>query len=149
MQKCLLQLALYKGPPSSIVHKISHYITRLGTWSRYSHAELVIDGNCYSSSARDGGVRRKTIDLSSGHWDVFDIYVTKQTKAKALAWFVEHNGNPYDYRNIVRYVLPFIGHNKNHWVCYEAVGAALGIKRPHMLTAEKLLEEVIALGKTS
>ena len=149
MQKCLLQLALYKGPPSSIVHNISHYITRLGTWSKYSHAELVIDGNCYSSSARDGGVRGKHINLSSGHWDVFDICVSKQIKAKALAWFIEHDGDPYDYRNIVRYVLPFIGHNKNHWVCYEAVGAALGIKRPHMLTAEKLLEEAMNIGETT
>ena len=141
----LFQLALYKGPPSSLIHNISHYITRLGTWSKYSHAELVIDGICYSSSARDGGVRSKVIDLSSGHWDVFDLTDNKQKKAKALAWFVEHHGNPYDYRNIVRYVLPFIGHNKNHWVCYEAVGAALGIKRPHMLTAEKLLEEALLL----
>lgn len=145
MQKQSLQLALYKGPPSSLIHNISHYITRLGTWSGYSHAELVIDGICYSSSARDGGVRSKLIDLSSGHWDVFNLTDNKQVKAKALAWFVEHHGNPYDYRNIVRYVLPFIGHNKNHWVCYEAVGAALGIKRPHTLTAEKLLEEALKL----
>lgn len=145
MQKQSLQLALYKGPPSSLIHNISHYITRLGTWSKYSHAELVIDGICYSSSARDGGVRSKLIDLSSGHWDVFNLTDNKQVKAKALAWFVEHHGNPYDYRNIVRYVLPFIGHNKNHWVCYEAVGAALGIKRPHTLTAEKLLEEALKL----
>lgn len=140
-----MQLALYKGPPSSLIHNITHYITRLWTWSKYSHAELVIDGRCYSSSARDGGVRGKDINLLSGHWDVFDLTDNKQKKADALAWFVEHNGNPYDYRNIIRYVLPFIGHNKNHWVCYESIGAALGIKRPHMLTAEKLLEEALLL----
>ncbi len=140
-----MQLALYKGPPSSLIHNISHYITRLGTWSKYSHAELVIDGRCYSSSARDGGVRRKVIDLSSGHWDVFDITSNENIKQKALQWFSSHDGQAYDYRNIVRYVFPFIGHNKNHWVCYEAVGAALGIKRPHMLTAEKLLEEALLL----
>ena len=142
-----VQLALYKGPPSSLLHNISHYTTRLFTWSNYSHAELVIDGVCYSSSARDGGVRSKIIDLSSGHWDVFDIYVSEQTKVKALSWFTEHNGDPYDYRNVVRYVLPFIGHNKKHWVCYEAIGAALGIERPHMLTAESLLREFMSLGE--
>lgn len=48
-------------------------------------------------------------------WDVFDIYTKNQTKTKALAWFAEHDGHSYDYRNVVRYVLPFIGHNKNHW----------------------------------
>lgn len=140
-----MQIALYKGPPSSLIHHLSHYITRLGTWSKYSHSELVIDGVCYSSSARDGGVRGKVVDLESGHWDVFNITDNKQIKAKALSWFIEHDGDSYDYRNIIRYVFPFIGHNKNHWVCYEAVGAALGINRPHMLTAESLLREAIEM----
>lgn len=144
-----VQLALYKGPPSSLMHNISHYTTRIFTWSKYSHAELVIDGKCYSSSARDGEVRSKIIDLSSGHWDVFDIYVSEQTKVKAMSWFAEHNGDPYDYRNVVRYVLPFIGHNKKHWVCYESIGAALGIERPHILTAETLLREAVKLGEKS
>ena len=141
-----MQLALYKGPPSSFIHNISHYITRLGTWSKYSHAELVINGRCYSSSARDGGVRGKDINLFSGHWDVFDITSNEDIKQRALRWFSSHDGQAYDYRNVVRYVFPFIGHNKNHWVCYEAIGAALGINRPHMLTAEKLLEDALKLG---
>lgn len=145
MQKQSLQLALYKGPPSSFIHNISHYVTRLWTWSKYSHAELVINGRCYSSSARDGGVRGKDINIFSGHWDVFDITSNEIIKQKALQWFNFHNEDPYDYRNVIRYVLPFIGHNKNHWVCYEAIGAALGIKRPHWLTAEKLLEEALKL----
>lgn len=142
-----MQLALYKGPPSSLIHNISHYITRLWTWSKYSHAELVIDGVCYSSSARDGGVRGKKINLSSGHWDVFNIYVDKNTKIRALAWFIENDGAPYDYRNIIRYVFPFIGHNKNHWICYEAIGASLGIKNSYRIAAEKLLSEALKLGE--
>lgn len=141
-----MQLALYKGPPSSLIHNISHYITRLWTWSKYSHAELVIDGKCYSSSARDGGVRGKEINLSSGHWDVFDITNNEEIKHKALTWFLDHDGDNYDYRNVIRYVFPFIGHNRNQWVCYEAVGAALGISRPQVLTAEKLLKEALKLG---
>ena len=139
------QLALYKGPPSSLIHKISHYITRLWTWSKYSHAELVIDGKCYSSSARDGGVRGKEINLSSGHWDVFDITSNEDIKQKALLWFSSHDGQAYDYRNVVRYVFPFIGHNRNQWVCYEAIGAALGIDKPHKLDADKLLAEALKL----
>lgn len=141
-----MKIAFYKGPPSGMVHYISHYLTRFWTMSKYSHAELVIDGICYSSSARDGGVRAKEIDLNSGRWDVFHISNDNILKNKALLWFNEHNGDSYDYRNIVRFIIPFIGHNKNHWVCFESIGAALGIKEPHKLDADDLLCEALKLG---
>ena len=140
-----MQIALYKGPPSSILHKISHCLIKFWTRSEYSHAELVINGICYSSSSRDGGVRSKKINIKSGRWDVFDITDDKQIKAKALSWFVEHDGDSYDYRNIFRYVIPLIGHNENHWVCFEAIGAALGIKDPHKLDADDLMKEALKL----
>lgn len=140
-----MKLALYKGPPQTISHNIFHYATRLWTFSKYSHAELVIDGICYSSSSRDGGVRSKLIDLSSGRWDVFDLNTTPEQKQIALDWFEKHKGEPYDYRNIIRFVLPFVGHNERHWVCYESIGAALGIDKPHKLDAEKLLTAALKL----
>lgn len=137
-----MQIALYKGPPKNdLLHTISHYATRLWTWSKYSHAELVIDGICYTSSSRDGGVRWKEIDLNSGRWDVFEISKDDSLKEKALKWFSDHDEDKYDYRNILRFVFPFVGHDKHKWVCYEAVGAALGIERPHLLDADKLLKE--------
>lgn len=134
-----MKLAMYKGPPTDAVHIISHYATRLWTWSDYSHGELVVDGVCYSSSGRDGGVRHKVINLNSGRWDLFDITDDESIKRDALAWFDVHDGDKYDYRNIVRFVLPFVGHDENKWVCYEAIGAALGIDKPHLLDAERLL----------
>ena len=140
-----MQIALYKGPPSSILRKISHCLIKFWTMSEYSHAELVLDGMCYSSSSRDGGVRSKRINIKSGKLDVYDITDTKQIKAKALSWFVEHDGDSYDYRNIFRHVIPFIGHNENHWVCFEAIGAALGIKDPHKLDADDLIKEALKL----
>lgn len=136
-----VSLALYKGPPTSLLHKVTHYITRLFTWSKYSHAELVIDGVCYSSSARDGGVRAKVIDVHGARWDVFELDLPIEVAESARLWFELHEEDLYDYRNLIRYVFPGVGHNKNQWVCYEAVGAALGISRPHMLTAETLLKE--------
>lgn len=139
----MLRLALYKGHPKGLLNTIGYWSIRTWTWSKWSHAELVIDGTCWSSSARDSGVRRKTVDLTSGKWDVFELTDNKQVKAKALAWFVEHENDPYDYRNIVRFVLPFIGHNNKHWVCFEAVGEALGIKDSHKLDADKLLKEAM------
>lgn len=142
-----MQIALYKGPPSDILHVIGHNAIKLWTWSKYSHAELVIDGYCYSSSARDGGVRRKKIDLTTGRWDIFEITENPDTVESALAWFNKHDGDPYDYRNIVRFVLPPVGQNKKHWVCFESIGAALGIKNAHKLDADKLLSEALRLHK--
>lgn len=142
----MLQLALYKGPPKDdLLHKIGHSLTKLWTWSKYSHAEIVIRGRCYSSSSRDGGVRSKLIDLNSGKWDVFDITNDIVVISKALLWFKEHENDKYDYRNILRFVLPFVGHNKKEWVCYEACGEALGIPNSHKLDADKLLSEALKL----
>lgn len=144
----MLKLALYKGPPKNdILHSITHYLTKLFTWSKYSHSEIVIDGVCYSSSLRDGGVRKKTIDLSSGRWDVFSITDNQEVITKALAWFNSNEGKAYDYRNIVRYILPFVGHNKSQFICYEACGNMLGITDSYKLTAEQLLTEALKLCK--
>lgn len=130
-----LAIAFYKGPPTDLPHIISHYAIRLWTWSKYSHAELVIDGVCYSSSLRDGGVRSKYIDLASGRWDVLPV---KGNAADALWWYQQHKGQGYDWLNVQRFILPFIPQDKNKWVCFEAVAAMLGLAGAHKLTAKDL-----------
>lgn len=141
-----MRLALYKGPPSNdLLHLAGHYLTRLWTWSKYSHAELVISGICYSSSSRDGGVRSKVIDLNSGKWDVFEITDAPAKVQQAVSWFTLHEKDKYDWLNILRFVIPFIKQDRNKWVCYESIGAALGIKEPHKLDADKLLEKALEL----
>lgn len=48
------------------------------THSEFSHCEIVFDdGTCFSSSPRDGGVRRKKIDLKKDRWVLVDFKVTK------------------------------------------------------------------------
>lgn len=134
-----VKLALYKGPPrNDLMHTAGHYAIRAWTWSQWSHAELVIDGVCWSSSARDGGVRPKTIDLGSGRWDVIELHLPPERAAAALAWFQTHEGDEYDYWNIGRFILPLIGHERDQWVCFEAIGAALQLAAPHKLTANDL-----------
>lgn len=134
-----VSLALYKGPPhDDWVHTLSHYGIRVWTWSKWSHGELVIDGVCWSASARDGGVRPKQIDLTSGRWDVFELDLSEDEVTRALAWFLLHEGDGYDYRNIGRFVAPFLGQDEDRWVCFEALGAALGMAGAHKLTANDL-----------
>lgn len=133
----MVSLALYCGPPKKDWrHILTHYAIRLWTWSRFSHAELLIDGVCYSSSVRDGGVRKKAIDLTSGRWLV--IALPAQSADTALTWFTAHEGQPYDWANIARFVIPFLPQRLTEWVCFEAVGAMLNLAAPHKLTGRDL-----------
>lgn len=138
-----MQLAMYKGPAARRWDRFCHWWIRVWTRSPYSHAELVIDGVCYSSSPRDGGVRAKVIDLNSGRWDVFWI---EGDRARALGWFEAHKGDRYDWAGIVRFVLPFLPHRSRMWFCFEAVGAMLDLPTPHNLNANKLIMAVVPAG---
>lgn len=139
MSTMRVQLALYKGPPQrDLKHTISHFAIRLWTWSRWSHAELVIDGVCYSSSSRDGGVRAKTIDLNSGRWDAVDIALSDVQVAQALAWFLVNDGDRYDWAGVWRFVIPLLPQSESRWFCFESIGSALGFAGPHKLTANDL-----------
>lgn len=137
------QLALYKGPPGPLWRKVGHYAIRLWTWSKWSHAELVIDGWCYSASVMDGGVRRKQIDLDSGHWDIVPIELSESKIADALAWFLLHEGDKYDFRNIIRWVIPFVPQHPMQYVCYEAIGEALGFAGSYRIDADDLYQWAI------
>ena len=77
-------LALYKGKaaintPRDVVKRIADSVVRLATCSPYSHCEIAVkhprDGlfDCYSSSARDGGVRIKTMPLPADKWDLIPL----------------------------------------------------------------------------
>ena len=123
----MMQVALYKGPPADLAHKLAHWAVCVFTRSIYSHCELVIDGVCWSASARDGGVRRKLIDLQSGRWDVFPIH---GDRASAWAWFTAHEGQRYDWAGVMRFSLPFLTNSRTRWFCSEAVAAALGFDEP-------------------
>jgi hypothetical protein len=142
-----MQIAFYKGSWAlrDIVGDpckfLGHVAVCIGTLSNYSHAELVIDGVCWSSSARDKGVRDTRINLNSGHWDVFDV-VLGCDEAQALKWFQEHKGLKYDWLGIIRFVLPFVKQKDNQWFCSEAVAAALGEANPYKLSPKKLLKFV-------
>ena len=132
------QLAFYKGPPTGALNLAGYWGIRVWTWSRWSHVELVLNGICWSASAWDGGVRGKHIDLNSGHWDVIALPLTDEEAAYALAWFRKNEGARFDYRNILRFILPLIGHNRRQVVCFESVASALGLAAPHKLTANDL-----------
>lgn len=137
-----IQLAFYKGPPKSddLVHVVTHNAIKLRTWSKYSHAELVIDDWSYSSSVRDKGVRRKRIKFDPTRWDIIDIDPSRINASYALNFFFMFEDSEYDWWNILRYVLPFIKHKQNKFVCFEFIGAMLNFAGYYRLDGDDLYE---------
>jgi len=132
-------LALYRGPTgraAPLQHRLAHWAICLRTLSGYSHAELVIDGVCHSSSWRDGGVRARRINLASSRWTV--VPVPGADADAARAWFDAHMGARYDWPGILSFISP-VRHHKDRWFCFEAVGAALGLPRAHRQNGRTLL----------
>jgi hypothetical protein len=151
----MMHLASYKGPATGLLHRTTHWlITRLKpkSWAPYvpadcSHNELVFDivdgmAECASSSARDGGVRFKQIDIFSSRWDVKPLpQYDDNAELSALWWFIEHEGEGYDYLGVAAFIktLPkFVSEVWNRWFCSEAIAAALGIANPASLSPQDL-----------
>jgi hypothetical protein len=141
-------IAMYKGPANNFWHKISHGFIKFWTDSEYSHCELVFgkpnmhgSSLCASSSTRDGGVRFKWINLEDGKWDLYDIPEFDESSAKN--WFYNHQSQKYDYFGLLWFVLPIRKfNNPRRWFCSEAIGAALGLDRPHKLHPQRLLRRL-------
>lgn len=134
-----MYLAMYKGPADGLWNKLFHWAVCTFTRSKYSHCELVINGMCWSSSNRDGGVRGKRIDLTSGKWDLYPIQADERA---AVEWFRFHKGAKYDWMGVLRFVLPFIPKQRKRWFCSEAIAAAIGLHTPECFTPESLLKAV-------
>lgn len=136
---------MYKGPADDWKHKLGHWLVKVLTASKYSHCELFINGTCYSSSFRDGGVRSKVIDLNSGHWD--NIKIEGYDEKYALQWFERNRGRPYDWPGMIkvcpllrwlRFILPRRGQRR---FCSEAVAGMLGYKNPETYSPQKVLRQ--------
>ena len=134
-------LAFYKGPAKDLVHKITHYGTCAWTFSKYSHVELVIDGVCYSSSARDGGVRKKVISNlnTSGHWDIFEVQINKDY---ALNVFAQEEGKGYDWRGAAKFVMPWLPESEMQWYCSELIATMMGSESNNQ-SPQDLFEDLV------
>lgn len=121
-----MKLAFHIGGTGRWYQRLFDWAVRRVTGSPFSHVELVINGESWSSSLRDGGVRCKRIQFDPAHWVVIDI---PGDQDYAHRWFLCHVGKPYDLLGLVRFVVPF-PRSARSWFCSEAVAAALKHKAP-------------------
>jgi len=118
-----IQLALYKGRGT-----LFNALIRWWTKSPYSHCELVINGTCYSSSIRDGGVRGKVMALPAHSWDVIDLPWADEYAAQQ--WFDAHAHDKYGFADLLLCQLLGMRRDGRGVFCSEACAAALGLPDP-------------------
>lgn len=119
-----VKVAFYKGleaTDTTIYDKAICYYTK----GQYSHTELVLfDSISYSSSPRDGGVRRKKIIFDDKDWDFIEI--DNIDVNKIVKFFNLTENDKYDWIGIFGFIVPFKDRT-NAWFCSEWVSNALKI----------------------
>lgn len=98
--------------------------------NKYSHTEVQINGMCFSSSVRDGGVRTKYIDLDSGKWDYIEL--SDDLIPNALDVFFEKRYRKYDWLGALGFGLPFLKQDNNKEYCFELCSSMLGLDKSKM-----------------
>lgn len=138
----MIQLALYKGQGDWF-----NALIRWWTRSPYSHCELVINGTCYSSSIRDGGVRGKAMALPSDKWDVIELPWADDTAV--TDWFIAHERDRYGWLDLLTGQL--LGMQRDHRgvFCSEACAKALGMRSATRMSPQGLLDACLDINKTA
>ena len=139
---CLMQtthLAFYIASHGNLLDKAISLIDG----SPFSHCELVVnelDNQCYdciSSSYHDGGLRRKTIDMSGGNWVLIPV---KCDMGHVLRWFNKRQNFKYNYLGIIRTVIPGFYEPAHFQFCSEACAEMLELVDPGSYGIKKLYD---------
>lgn len=132
-----MRVAFYKSTRPGLAG-IFNRLVRWWTRGPYSHVELIIDTRlrarstyvCYSSSAEDGGVRSKRIDIRPEKWDVIELNPLTYSVDKARLWYFLRMGAKYDYRGLLGGVVRSVKDDRHKYFCSESIAAALGFDDP-------------------
>jgi hypothetical protein len=140
-----MKIAFYKGIKSGI-DGIYNRGVRWIEAGLYSHCEVVFSsGLSASSSFMDGGVRFKHIEYDLDKWDIFDIPWADEKRA--LAYFTQRIGRPYNLRGNIHFVFGFIRGDSFGEFCSEACAGALGLHNPWQVAPNALASIVILINE--
>lgn len=132
-----MKVAFYKSTRPGLAG-VFNRLVRWWTRGPYSHVELIINPlvqhrglyTCYSSSAMDGGVRTKLIDLCPARWDIVELNPALYDAEAARIWYLLHMGAKFDFRGIFGGVIRSVADDREKYFCSESVAAALGFDEP-------------------
>ena len=102
------------------------------TWSKWSHAGVIIGEWVYEASGPAGGVIKTPLaDFLARYSDVLVLELphTKgyENRAEELV------GSPYDYGALAKHLTRFEVSNPQKWYCFELVGYISGAFNPALL----------------
>lgn len=118
-------LAFYRGRKKvtnvkSAIFRALDWLTRASTKGEFSHVEIALKRDngafdCYSSSNRDGGVRRKTMPLNPKDWVLVPIDVGL---CQVYNYYHDTRDQKYDLLGAIASTIPFV-QLKNRQFCSE------------------------------
>ncbi len=123
----MMRIAFFKGLRSGEKGELDGVIRKL-TNGPYSHTAMVFSDGVLgeATNVNDAGVRfRANPYLAPGAWDFIDL--PDYDEGKARTWFVQHEGQPYDYQGALRMADPTLKGDPDAWYCSEACATALGL----------------------
>ena len=128
-----MKIHFYKARAGKIGDKIVSLV------SVFSHVELEINGVCYSSSNRDGGVRSKIINTSNHQkWLSFELKKDIDIN-RCLSYFESVKGQKYDWLNIFcTQLIKLNMQSEDKQICSEFVANCLGLENAHKYSPESL-----------
>ena len=128
-----MKIHFYKAREGKIGDKV------VGLVSVFSHVELEINGVCYSSSNRDGGVRSKIINTSNHQkWLSFELK-NNIDKNICLNYFKSVEGQKYDWLNIFcTQLIKLNMQSEDKQICSEFVANCLGLENAYKYSPESL-----------
>ena len=153
-----IYLALYKGRRDGTGWRVwcaraTDWLTRALTRGQYSHCEIAVHEHtqasvytCYSASIRDGGVRVKTMPLSSAKWDLIPLPSTPEAHKQLQRVWRATEGQGYDLRGALGIAFG-LRHNRRLWFCSEWCAAALGLPAGWRWSPNDLAEMARILSK--
>ncbi|HAW79748.1 MAG TPA: hypothetical protein DCX27_08575, partial [Balneola sp.] len=101
---------------------------RYWTRSRYSHAELIIDEECYTIEPfSQAGVRKTKCDYTESEWDFISFEITEEQIEIFLRFYGKTKGQKYDWVGmLVSQALPnYFVKCVSKWYCSEWIIYAL------------------------
>src|SRR6478672_10407102 len=105
---------------------ISSGIIKLGTFSKWSHVDLVTPDGCYLGARLDGGVRARNPGYDGPNADVQFAHVAMTQAQEFDLWkfAYEQIGKPYDFSAILGIAFRRDWREDDAWFCSELVAAA-------------------------
>jgi hypothetical protein len=128
-------LAFYRGKGTFIDSFI-----RWWTNSNYSHVELVINHEWYSSSIRDKGVRKKRMYPKLQNWDLLEVDIDI---VHVLNIYNKYENSKYDFTGVLlTHLIPLNIESKNKKFCSELCAEFMKLDAPYTYTPESLCQKL-------